>query len=1029
MLFSKPWKVKNMSNKSNSFLNPLQPIAGFVKKAELGGAGNDVQFEQAFSNLAHAYLKDKAPGLLDYEVGFELMERNEDNTKAVGLFGFKVGPQWLYAPVFFINGDLKGHELLYLKDQDQFVPLKENWLNYILRRKPASLGKKTDQNMSRLGFLSPDLQAFSRPPAKFASAITKTAGLPSSPFGTPTPDEAYAAEKAKKKAMQPPVVRPPIPPLPKFNPPDQFLEEMRRERVILPDGSLDPVRAKALQEARKAANPAGAGAAAGATMGGMHPMSPNPSAPLPSIPGSSGGVLPSNDSLPRRAVTPQAGPSVADYIEQNGGELSPNQQGMAQNLKKVMEGIKAKEQQKQTIANNNFPPAPKAKKKSKTPAAKPAPTPPAKPAEPEEPKLTTPAYKQASSDRQEMMEGVRAFAKFACTNPSNDPKFANQLTLKSFLTKEAAHGKQAFKELVKALIGTCQQFPKMAEAIEKVYGPDFIKNAVDKLKSLPEPGILSEEDVYIKPQEKQALTIMIRSFNASSDGVMDSPKADKEKLLTDGVIFRDARTKDDAAIAYKVQEPTSIENPASTGVYDLLVCPFSMLKTIIFLMPHGPSGRQDFATVVNYEGEKHWINSHPGNLFTRPPRDGGQDAPESKNSGQSFAKFFEGLSSISSLSKGNVYLVVSESGDASVPFEVLSVSGDSDGTSGYKVRYLDYASQARPKYLPAVAKGAYNDFSGGMARIGGGKSLYVTDKPGVRIKAINGDLYVPGNFKALKLSGDSCCGDGAIVPGDLNDLQHAIYQKTASLNVRHTGSEVSINGRVLDPQNALIHLVRDVSLREKQARAILDEAKALKVANYIIHKPVKEDAEDLIKSAAPGDPMDPSMMGGTSAPAFPTQPTGMEQTLLGSVQSSYPSQQAIPAMTGTSLQSNTAAYDPRLPDPKTMAIGYNASQSGQKEVFDTSMIGTLIKSVRDDTMVDRHLGDLMGGLDKIGRILFSFYWHKDKFEDRYGKKDMPELEDNLRNSFEQMGDLLLFLKQKTIDSYPDEGISLDDNNV
>lgn len=803
MLFSKPWKVKNMSNKSNSLLNSLPPIAGFVKKAELGGAGNDVQFEQAFSNLAHAYLKDKAPGLLDYEVGFELMERNEDNTKAVGLFGFKVGPQWLYAPVFFINGDLKGHELLYLKDQDQFVPLKENWLNYILRRKPASLGKKTDQNMSRLGFLSPDLQAFSRPPAKFASAV----------------------------------------------------------------------------------------------------------------------------------------------------------------------------------------------------------------------------------DKDEMREGVRSFAKFACTNPSNDFKFDNALTLKSFLTKEAAHGKQAFKELVKALIGTCQQFPKMAEAIEKVYGPDFIKNAVDKLKSIPEPGILSEKDVYIKPQEKKALTIMIRSFNASSDGVMDSPKADKEKLLTDGVIFRDARTKDDAAIAYKVQEPTSIENPASTGVYDLLVCPFSMLKTIIFLMPHGPSGRQDFATVVNYTGEKHWINSHPGNLFTRPPRDGGQDAPESKNSGQSFAKFFEGLSSISSLSKGNVYLVVSETGDASVPFEVLSVSGDSDGTSGYKVRYLDYASQARPRYLPTVAKGAYNDFSGGMARIGGGQSLYVTDKPGVRIKAINGDLYVPGNFKAVKLSGDSCCGDGAIVPGDLNDLQHAIYQKTASLNVRHTGSEVSINGRVLDPQNALIHLVRDVALREKQARVILDEAKTLKVANYIIHKPVKEDAGDLIKSAAPGDPMDPSMMGGTSAPAFPTQPTGMEQTLLGSVQSSYPSQQAIPAMSGTSLQSNTAAYDPRLPDPKTMAIGYNAAQSGQKEVFDTSMIGTLIKSVRDDTMVDRHLGDLMGGLDKIGRILFSFYWHKDKFEDRYGKKDMPELEDNLRNSFEQMGDLLLFLKQKTIDSYPDEGISLDDNNV
>jgi hypothetical protein len=112
-----------------------------------------------------------------------------------------------------------------------------------------------------------------------------------------------------------------------------------------------------------------------------------------------------------------------------------------------------------------------------------------------------------------------------------------------------------------------------------------------------------------------------------------------------------------------------------------------------------------------------------------------------------------------------------------------------------------------------------------------------------------------------------------------------------------------------------------------------------------------------------------------------------------------------------------------------MAMGATAAQSGQKDVFDTSMIGSLIKSVRDDTMVDRHLGALMGGLDKIGRILFSFYWHKDKFEDRYGKKDMPELEDNLRNSFEQLGDLLLFLKQKTIEANTNEGVSLDENNV
>ena len=56
-----------------------------IKSAELGG-GQDAPFETAFSNLAHAYVKDKAPKLLDYEVGFQLIEKNAENTKAVGIF-------------------------------------------------------------------------------------------------------------------------------------------------------------------------------------------------------------------------------------------------------------------------------------------------------------------------------------------------------------------------------------------------------------------------------------------------------------------------------------------------------------------------------------------------------------------------------------------------------------------------------------------------------------------------------------------------------------------------------------------------------------------------------------------------------------------------------------------------------------------------------------------------------------------------------------------------------------------------------
>ena len=59
--------------------------------------------------------------------------------------------------------------------------------------------------------------------------------------------------------------------------------------------------------------------------------------------------------------------------------------------------------------------------------------------------------------------------------------------------------------------------------------------------------------------------------------------------------------------------------------------------------------------------------------------------------------------------------------------------------------------------------------------------------------------------------------------------------------------------------------------------------------------------------------------------------------------------------------------------------------------------------------------EYMKTVDGLGRMIFSLNWHHEDFADRYGKKDMPELEDTLLNNFEGMGDLVLYLKEKTID--------------
>ena len=104
-------------------------------------------------------------------------------------------------------------------------------------------------------------------------------------------------------------------------------------------------------------------------------------------------------------------------------------------------------------------------------------------------------------------------------------------------------------------------------------------------------------------------------------------------------------------------------------------------------------------------------------------------------------------------------------------------------------------------------------------------------------------------------------------------------------------------------------------------------------------------------------------------------------------------------------------------DPGAMQAATDAAGQGQKEIFDTAMIGSMLKAVRQDSLVDRYLGDLMKALDRLGRIMFMFYWHNEEFMERYGKQDLPELEDTLRNSFETLGDLTLFLKQKTVDPF------------
>lgn len=150
-----------------------------VKQASVGSSP-DQPYEQAFASIAHASLQSRVPTLMEYEVGFQLLDKSRDGSKALGAFGFKVGDRDLLMPVVYSDGEVKGHEMIYVPDQDICVPSTEAWVSYLTQKQPDNMGETAIANRNALGIRQPPLTMLTRSPLKFASARVKEimAGYP-----------------------------------------------------------------------------------------------------------------------------------------------------------------------------------------------------------------------------------------------------------------------------------------------------------------------------------------------------------------------------------------------------------------------------------------------------------------------------------------------------------------------------------------------------------------------------------------------------------------------------------------------------------------------------------------------------------------------------------------------------------------------------------------------------------------------------------------------------------------------------------
>ena len=794
------------------------------KVASLGG-DPESGFEQSFAQLAYQYISEKAPGLMDYMIGFQLVDRNEDNTKAVGVFGFKVGEQWMYAPVFFLSNDIKGHELLYLKQQNMFVPLKENWINYLVNKKPQILGEGTPDSMQQLGAMHPNVTGMIMPP--FAGK--------------------YAAAPLEN-------VRP-----------------WARECGLFQDlGKL----AFSVEGAEHA----------DAFFGGTRPV---------------------KSALDLRGL-------------------------LDQDLRYVVA----------TMAMcSAFP-------------------------------------------------GVKVALD---THYGKD--FLEQV-LTGYQTKVAA--------------AETEELAKPAKILRKVPPTTFTNRSRLRKKGSILKGAVADDPASPKVDKTQIITENVP---------LGLTEEERRKLLEEGHLIKDERKGEEFTVEYNTQVSMTLSNPDITGVYEVLTKVGDFEKCLVIFAPYGETKRQNFVTVVRLGDNKAWKNLAANEVFIRQ----GSDSESQDGKLDWFEKLPAGTESPA---QDAVYVAVTASGQGTCPFEINQALSD----GAYEVYWRDYGPSR---------------YSGGPSSCGDHTpTIRMGQRKGHSIMLERGTTYLPESAKLIKIKDPPKCTkcdkvralcsceyfrgprseDLPIEPGSLADLQLAMRHKTSELKVVDDHCEAIVGSVRMAKKAALFHLVRDHGLSESDAKRMLKEAELFHGARWRVQY---APGYPRVKQADPygPSPFPPPSAGGEG---FATLPPDMPNYAGGDmgmggygmsapVQEPWEQQQQVPGLEAGMTDPNI--YNPMMvQDPMAAQMAQQAGQTGQKEVFDTAMLSSLTKLVHPENKIDKDLGNIAKTLNTLGTMLFMFYWHNNEFQDRYGKKDLPELEDTLRNSFEMLGDLLLKLKQKTVDT-------------
>jgi hypothetical protein len=574
--------------------------------------------------------------------------------------------------------------------------------------------------------------------------------------------------------------------------------------------------------------------------------------------------------------------------------------------------------------------------------------------------------------------------------------------------------KQAFTNLIEENADFCESvlrfYPieKVAEAIKLEDGDKYRKGdkgakKIDLVK-------------VVKPTDK--------------DEVKKLTDHDKQTLLTQGYVIVDDREEGQKSSYGAVDYIKKFTNPTESGFYSYITKLGGLRYGLLIVRPK--QLQQDFATDDTLVID---LDSKEGNTYVRDHK---QVFIKDQIRVQDYSIVHKMMVDPAEARPGysNVYILINENLKATQPFRINANFKDASGIRRISVEPCteycgcdSYRSgpKDRPGSIHDLPRGNFYEHPKKLSEI----MLVMTKKQGDRFEYKDKSLYVPGGFKLLKINptkqhfGETWYPSDGLSkkdkedqdkrkrdqeaekekylrgePGSPSTLHGILRDKNIlPMNVHTNGSEyfVDINGakkKYDDPLQAKIAMVVDLGLDQKVASELLDSL----VPGFT--------KKGHIKLAYTGD---------IYPQPFEEQPYVNEfgqNTYVGVGQ-----ENTLPTMdsyTGNPTRQDLGTM-PEIKgvDPKYVQQAIELAQNGQKEIFDTHMIGALAKYVGVGDKIAEYLPSLVESMDRLGRILFLLHWETDKFKEMYGRGDLPALVELVTNVFKNTGDLVIFLKRKS----------------